>query len=271
MDYLEPCCCFDSSQYTGLPDAEPCPQEIGVPKLIAQLDALYNAGREDEAGEFLQRWRGEAKRLGDWRGELSMLSELMGHTRRSRDRELGLEAVNAGLVIIREHRMGGTVSGATVLLNAATTMKAFGLARESLPIFEHVSRVYGQHLDPNDYRFGGLYNNMALSYADVGDFAQAERHFLLALRTIARCPEPDNELAVTWCNLAELYDRQDPEDPRCSDCMEKAWEHLNAPELRWDGYHAFTVSKCLPSFDYFGFFLYARELRERMEKIHEGT
>ena len=92
-----------------------------MPKLIAQLDALYNAGREDEAGEFLQRWRGEAKRLGDWRGELSMLSELMGHTRRSQDRELGLEAVNAGLDIIREHRMGGTVSGATVLLNAATT------------------------------------------------------------------------------------------------------------------------------------------------------
>lgn len=268
MDYIEPCCCFDSSQYTGTPDAEPCADPLRVPKLIEELDALYNAGREDEAGRFLEHWRAEARRRGDWRGELSLLSESMGHYRRSKEADKGLEAVNAGMDIIREHRMGSTVSGATVLLNAATTMKCFGRAKESLPVFEHVSRVYAQHLDPTDYRFGGLYNNMALSYQDVGDFRRAEQYFTLALRVIARCPAPDNELAVTWCNLAEMYDRQDAEDARINECMEKAWEHLNAPGLVQDGYHAFTASKCLPTFDYFGFFLYAAELRERVERIY---
>ena len=167
--------------------------------------------------------------------------------------------------------MGGTVSGATVMLNAATTMKCFGRAAESLPIFRHISRVYADNLAPEDYRFAGLYNNMALSYADVGDYAGAERHFKLAMQAIARCPHPENELAVTLCNLAELYDKQDPEDPRCAECMERAWEYLNAEGLPRDGYHAFMASKCIASFDYFGFFLYAEELRARVKEIYEGT
>ena len=109
---------------------------------------------------------------------------------------------------------------------------------------------------------------MALSYEDVEDFAGAERCFRLALGGIGHSRNPENELAVTWCNLAELYDRQDPEDPRIGDCMEKAWDCLNAPSLPRDGYHAFTISKCAPSFDYFGYFLYSRELKERAEEIY---
>ncbi len=271
MDHIDPICPFDASQYTGTPDAEPSGASIPVRERIARLDALYNAGREKEAGELLERSRAEARELGDWRGELSMLSEMMGHYRRGMEAQKGLQAVEDGLALIREHRLGSTVSGATVMLNAATTMKCFGQADRSLPVFRHVARVYGENLSPEDYRFAGLYNNMALSYADVGDFANAERHFQLALRGIARCPNPENETAVTLCNLAELYDKQDPEDERIGECMEKAWENLNAAGLPRDGYHAFTVSKCIPSFDYFGYFLYAEELRQRVEEIYEGT
>lgn len=269
MDYLEPPCCFDTSAYTGMPDTEPTGEQVNVPEVIRQLDALYDAGREEQAGDFLRQWREKAAAMGDWRGELSLLSELMGHYRRSKEAGHGLNAVSDGLAIIREHRMGGTVSGATVMLNAATTMKCFGKAAESVPVFQHVCRVYSGKLDPYDYRFGGLYNNMALSYSDMGDYDQAERYFRLAMSVIARCESPDNELAVTLCNMAEMYDRIDHEDERIGNCMEKAWEHLNAPGLPRDGYHAFTISKCAPSFDYFGYFIWAKELKERAVKIYE--
>ncbi len=53
--------------------------------------------------------------------------------------------------------------------------------------------------------------------------------------------------------------------------MEQAWEYLNDPALPRNGYHAFTASKCIPSFDYFGYFLYSRELKERVERIYAGT
>ena len=271
MDYIEPCCCFDSSLYRGIPDAEPCRDPIDVPAVIARLDALYNAGREKEALVLLEQTRDEARARVDWRGELSMLSELLGYHRRDGDREKAMAAVNGSLDLLRLHRMGATVSGATVLLNAATTLKCFGRAKESIPIFEHVARVYGDNLDPTDYRFAGLYNNMGLSYADEEDYLQAERCFRLALQVIAHSRNPQNELAVTCCNLAELYDRQDPEDPRIGEYMEKAWDYLNDPALPRNGYHAFTISKCAPSFDYFGYFLYSRELKERAEKIYAGS
>lgn len=271
MDIFEPACCFDASAYTGTPDAAPTGETIDVPRIVQALDALYDTGREAQAGEFLESWRTRAAEIGDWRGELSMLSELMGHYRRSGEKDKGLKAIDDGLALIRAHHMGSTVSGATVMLNAATTMKCFGRAAESVPVFEHVCRVYAAHLSPEDYRFGGLYNNMALSYADVEDYDKAERHFKLAMAVIKRCENPDNELAVTLCNMAEMYDKIDHEDERVEQCMEAAWEHLNAPGLPRDGYHAFTISKCAPSFDYFGYFLYAKQLKERAARIYAGA
>lgn len=271
MDYTEPCCIFDASQYTGLPDAEPCEKSIDVPGIIKNLDALYAQGRENEAQSFLEDKLNESRSIGDWRGELSMLSELLGQYRRSMSEDKGIRTVNEALELIRAHRMAETISGATVMLNAATTLKCFGRAKESIPIFCHVSRVYSSKLDPGDYRFPGLYNNMALSYADVGDIPSAERHFKLALMLISALPNAGNDMAVTYCNMAEMYAKLDLEDERIYDCMEKAWDCLSEPGLPHDGYHAFTISKCAPSFDYFGYFLYAKELKERAESIYAGS
>ena len=271
MDYTEPSCCFDATQYTGVPDSAPTGQTLPVPELIRELDRLYDSGRESEAGVFLETWREKAREMGDWRGELSLLSELMGHYRRDKNRGKGLQSVEDGLKLIREHRLGHTISGATVMLNAATTLKCFGKAEESVPVFEHVCRVYADNLDPGDYRFAGLYNNMALSYADVGAYGEAELCYKRAMKIIAGCQNPENELAVTLCNLAELFERIDPEDPRIGESMERAWEYLNAPQLPKDGYHAFTISKCFPSFDHFGYFIWAKALKERAEKIYAGT
>ncbi len=271
MDHNEACCIFDATQYTGVPDGHPCPRIVDVPDLIRRLDALYAAGREGEAEAFLEDALSKARRGGDWRAELSILSELLGQYRRSMNERKGLRTVDEALALIREHRMGRTVSAATVMLNAATTLKCFGHAAESIPIFSHVSRVYADNLDPSDYRFAGLYNNMALSFDDTGDLAGAERCFKLALKIIEKTEHPGNDSAVTWCNLAEMYARRDPLDPRVEDCMEKAWACLNEPGLPRDAYHAFTASKCAPTFDYFGYFLYAKELRQRSEDIYAGT
>lgn len=270
-DYTESCCPFDSSMYTGTPDSAPCPVSLPVRDVIGELDRLYEQGREAEAQSFLEDWQKKAAECGDWRAELSFTSELLGQYRRSGDGAKGLAAVDRALSLIREHRMGQTLSGATVLLNAATTLKCFGQAGESLPIFRHVSRVYSQKLDPMDYRFAGLYNNMALSCADVEDYQGAERYFTLAMKIMEGCENPGNDMAVSCCNMAEMYAKRDMEDERIEQCMERAWELLNDERLPRDGYHAFTISKCAPTFDYFGYFLYAKELRERAEKIYAGT
>ncbi len=271
MDHNEFCCIFDASQYTGVPDASSCPQVLNIPALVKKLDSMYAAGHEAEATALLEQARTDACSAGDWRSELSVLSELLGHYRRTLEKDKALNTVRDALDIIRRHHLGQTVSGATVMLNAATTLKAFGLAADSVPIFTHVARVFSDNLDPADYRFAGLYNNMALSYDDIGDLESAERFFHLAVRRIRQTAQPENDLAVTYCNMADMYGKRDPEDPRIEEYLEKAWASLNAPALPHDGYHAFTISKCAPTFDYFGFFLYAKELRARAEEIYAGN
>ena len=72
-------------------------------------------------------------------------------------------------------------------------MRSIFLSREQvfsrrLPLFEHVLTVYSENLDPNDYRFAGLYNNMALSYEDTGASEKAEAFFGRALDVLERLP-----------------------------------------------------------------------------------
>ena len=264
-------CCFDASEYTGLPDSEPCEKALDVPAIIRGLDALYAQNREDEAQRYLERHLEEARQAKDWRAELSITSELLGQYRRSMDREKGLAAVESALALVKEHRLGRTVSGATVLLNAATTLSCFGEHADALPIFRHVCRVYADNLDPHDYRFAGLFNNMANAHAAYGEPRQAEEMFLSAIRILEGLEGGESEIAVTLCSLAELYDAADPEDARIADCLERAWACLDKPGLRRDGYYAFMALKCLPTFDRLGFFLYAAELKERIDAIHAGT
>lgn len=269
-DYIEPNCCFDAGM-ENLPDGRATGRTVPVPQIIARLDGLFDRGLEADAKSFLNTWRCCARAMGDWRGELSLLSELMGLHRRTGDKKSAMQAVDDGMELIKTHALCSTVSGATIMLNAATTMKAFGRAGDSLPVFQQVCRVYGEKLDPLDYRFGGLYNNMALSYADLGDTAAAEKYFQRAMAVIRTCQNPENELAVTECNMAHMYDRADGEDERIGQCMERAWAYLDSPHLPRDGYYAFTASKCAPAFDYFGYFIYAGELKERAEKIYAGN
>lgn len=270
-DYIESRCCFDAAAYKKAPDAAPTAEKLNVPEIIRGLDALYEQGRENSAQDYLEGWLRLSREKGDWRCELSMLSELLGQYRRSGDRDKGLECVRQALELVEKHSMSDTLSGATVQLNAATTLKCFGRAEEALALFRRVSRVYSDKLDPLDYRFAGLYNNMALALTDKGEYKSAEQYFLRAMAVMEHCPGGENELAVSCCNLAELYGRQDMEDVRIGQRLEMAWDYLNSDGLKKDGYHAFTISKCAPCFDYFGYFLYAGELRERAKRIYEGT
>lgn len=252
MSFNEAACCFDASMYTGTPDAVPCAQSLDTKSIIAGLDKLLFSGDDAAAGEYLDRWCQRAQEVGDWRTELTLQSELMGFHRRTSDKNAAMAAVERGLELIREHRLGSTVSGATIILNAATTLKAYGMAEQSIPMFVQTCRVYSQTLDPMDYRFGGLYNNMALSYADIGEYDTAEGYYKKALGVIVHCDTPQNELAVTYCNLAELYERMGREAD-IAKALNLALDNLRSPALPHDGYYDFTVSKCLPTFEHFGY------------------
>ena len=56
-----------------------------------------------------------------------------------------------------------------------------------------------------------------------------------------------------------------------NDCVERAWELLNDESVPHNGYYAFVAEKCAPTFGFYGFFAYEKELKERAEKIYAGN
>ena len=245
--------------------------KINVPKLLEELDSIYASENLEKAEELLESTIQKARKIEDWSAELSILSEMMGFYRRNNKADKGLGSVYDGLDLIKAHGLENSVSGATVMLNAATTLKAFGKAADGIPVFKAAESTFTNKLDPNDYRFAGLYNNMALSFVDIDDIKSAEECYSKALSILGTCKNGECEMAVTYCNMAYMYHKANPEDERINAVMEKAEQCLESPNLVKDGYYAFTASKCYSAFDFFGFFLYADKLKRISEKISESN
>lgn len=247
-------------------------ERIPIRHVIDKLDRTLARGDYDEGTRLLDYWLREARALGDEDGELSVLSEMMGLSRRTNDREKGLAAIARGLELLDRSGLSDTVSGATILLNAATTKKHFGDAAGALPLYRRAEEIYSARLSPDDERFGGLYNNYALSLADTGERAKAEEYFNRALAVMEkRGADGKTGVAVTCVNLADFFEAGNvpDKDERINAALERAWAALDDPDAPRDGEYAFVASKCAPAFSFYGWFFAASELEKRMREIHE--
>jgi len=247
-------------------------EHIPIRHVIDKLDRALARGDYAEGIRLLDYWILEARALEDEDGELSVTSEMMGLSRRVNDRGRGLAAVSRGLEMLEKSGLSDTVSGATVLLNAATTKKHFGDAAGALPLYRRAEDVYSARLAENDERFGGLYNNYASSLAETGDRDKAEEYYKRALALMdALGAAGKTGVAVTAVNLADFYNAGDDhdKDEKINAMLERAWGALDAPDTPRDGEYAFVASKCAPAFSYYGWFFAASELEKRMKEIHE--
>ena len=241
---------------------------IPMREIIEESDRLFNAEKTAELGEHLRKWRAEAQRIGDREGELGILSELMGHYRMQGDRERGLAAVRDGFTLLGKLGIGGSVSAGTILINGATALQAFGEIDESLNYYKEAFRCYGAHLDPNDWRFAGLLNNMAAAYAAKHDVRYAEAYYRKALDVLKACGNL-MDAAVTHVNLAQMYAAEaGPDDPRIPVELDLAAACFDDPAAERDGYYAHTCRKCASAFGPLGRPEFEAELNRRADDYY---
>ena len=242
---------------------------IPMQEIIQECDRLFNAEKSAELGEHLRKWREEARRIGDREGELGILSELMGHYRMQGDRERGLMAVRDGFALLGQLGIGGSVSAGTILLNGATALQAFGDVDGALNYYKEAFRCYGAHLDPNDWRFAGLLNNMAAAYAAKHDVKYAEAYYRKALDVLKACGNL-MDAAVTHVNLAQMYAAENRDDPRIASEFELAVACFDDPTAVRDGYYAHTCRKCASAFGPLGYPEIEEELNRRADEYYAG-
>lgn len=269
FDYEEPSCPLSGGKefyYPGTASAE----KIPVARVIEKLDSCYSKNDTAAAKRLLDYWQNEAFSAGDLSGELSVINELLGYYRKTGDK------LNSDKTIVRAYELISlmdlqmTLSGATVMLNIATNKNAFGDSGEAADIYAEVLKIYNKELVPYDVKFAGLYNNYALSLADSGRTADAEKYFTAAIELCGKDKNEKINASVTYINMAEMYYAINPLDDKIEDLLQKAWDILEN-EKNQNGYYAFVISKCAPSFRRFGWFFVADKLTERARKIYERS
>lgn len=243
-------------------------------RILEKLDGFLRKNDYSSAKKHLEYWHSEAEMLGDNNCALLLKNELMGLCRKLGEGDKAISYAESAIELIKKMNIEFNVGAATTYLNSATVFKAFGKADESLPLFEKAKKIYEQNLPLNDERLGGLYNNMALAYVDLKMFDEADELYKKAVIVMQGIDGKETEQAITYLNMASAAEvRYGLENAQniIADYCEKAMALLETGKNRTDGDYAFACEKCSSVFDYYGYFIYNRELTERCRRIYEGS
>ena len=266
-DYEEPRCLLCDREGAD-PGVRPVPQQ----RIIQKLDEYMS--RRDYAGaeRHLLYWLEEAQRGHDERGELVVRNELVGHYRKTGEREKALAQGEKALALLDALDFAGTVSAGTTYVNVDTACSAFGENERALALFEQARAIYEAQPHTRLHLLGGLYNNMALVYKALGRYDEACALFDRAMAVMGEVPGGVLEQAITCLNIADTVAAErglEEGEARINELLERAYALLRDPSAPHDGYYAFVCEKCAPSFSYYGWFAAAEELQTEARAIYE--
>ncbi|MEE1064658.1 MAG: tetratricopeptide repeat protein [Acutalibacteraceae bacterium] len=247
--------------------------QILTQRVLSKLDEHLGRNDYDAAERHLLYWFAEAKAENDKRCMMLILNELAGLYRKLGREEDALRTVSSALELIEEMGIAENIGAGTTYINCATVYKAFGKAESALPLFEKAKSVYEKELSPDDKRFGGLFNNMALALVDLERYDEAYELYDKAVTVMENADDGDLEVAITYLNIASAKETElgaVESDEVVREYIEKAMKILDEHENR-DGYYAFVCEKCASVFGYFGYFIYEKDLEKRARDIYERS
>ena len=199
-------------------------------------------------------------------------NELIGHYRKTGNKEASLENADRALELLKELDFGESLSAGTTYVNAATACNAFGENERSLELFEKARQIYEGSSRTDPALLGGLYNNMALTLAALGRFDEARPLFDKAMVIMEKVPAGRLEQAITCLNMADTLEQEkgmEEGEKEIYALLDRAYELLSEDGGAEPGYYAFVLEKCAPAFSYYGYFLAAQELEEKAKEIYE--
>ncbi len=245
----------------------PIPQQRVIEKMDEYMSRRDYAGAE----RHLLYWLEEARAGNDLRGALLVRNELVGHYRKTGEREKALASADDALKLLEALGFEGTISAGTTYVNIATALNAFGENGRALALFEKAVPLYESSPATAPELLGGLYNNMALACASAGRFDEAMALYEKAVARMESAPHGALEIAVTrlnQANLTEARDGMEAGERRIYALVDEAVALLDRPDLEHDGYYAYVCKSCVPTLEYYGYFDDARRLDEEAERIY---
>ena len=270
-DYLEPECVICDKPVGTKQKIQRIPQA----RISRRLDELMGQKEYGQAENLLKYWVAEAKANGDVQGEFMVYNEMMGYYRKMGLKIEGYEAINKALELLPGLEYEQTVSGATCYTNAATVYTAFNEPDKALHLFRKAEQIYLDNIKNNEFKYASLCNNMALALVQLKNYAEADKYYRRSLEVLDQCPSSELEKAMAWLNIADAVIAQkgvnEESENEIVEYLYNAQLCLDDETVERDSYYAFVRDKCYPIYEYFQWYSYADELKERIREINERT
>ena len=175
---------------------------MNVEKFYETLDSYFTQQQIDQVDPFLAASLEQAKEEQDYGAYISICNEMIGFYRSISAFEKAYIAAEDVFLLMEELNMENTEHFATTLLNAATAYRAAGDYTTALRYYRQALQIYDGILNPQDYRYAGLYNNMSILLEKMDDNEEAIAYAKKALSVIETLPDSEPQTATTMTNLA---------------------------------------------------------------------
>ena len=247
-------------------------ERIPISRFLSRLDACFDRNDRKGARECLRFWEGEARRLGDDRGLLTVLNEAVGYYRRTKKKTRALQAMEECLQLAEALGQTESASGATVFTNAATTLSFFGETARALALYDRAAACFTAQGQTASYEYAALLNNRAAIFNEQKRYDAAEADWRQAIDILKQVGYHDGEIAISLIMLAHLtYDRDETAVAQVEALLDEAWEYVNSDNQPKDGNYAYVLRKCAPSLDYFQRPDEAQACRDVAKEIYTGN
>lgn len=295
-DYVEPACSCDPGEFAKADRVKMIPQD----RVVAKMNELMGRRDYDGCERLLKYWMDEAKLGADLRGQLFLSNEMIGHYRKTGNREAAFAAIEQALGLIGTLSMEDTISAGTTYVNAGTACQAFSEPERAYEMFLKAEEIYEGTDSTGPQLLGGLYNNMALTCTALCRYSDARERYEKALVVMGRVPGGKLEQAITYLNMADLVKAEkgmEAGEQEIYSLLDRAAVLLDvlpapdgaaqleaevsgtldcgvvseAPDAPKDGYYAFVCEKCAPVFSYYGYFRVAEKLQKAAEEIYRES
>ena len=266
-DYVEPNCVVCEKPFGMFEEVKPVPQQ----RIMDKMDEYMSVQDYKGAERHLKYWLEEAKLGLDKKGELMIRNELIGHFRKTQNYNEFIESAKRSEELISELEYEKSLSAATSYINIATAYNSFAQNEKALEYFLKAKEIYESSSHVKNDLLGGLYNNMGLAYADLKMYKESIESYNKALEIMKNTKGGDLEVAITYLNMANVYEAMlgyEEAESTIFDLLDKAMVCFDSNDIERNGYYAYVCDKCYPTFSYYGYFMFANELKSRMDNIY---
>lgn len=175
---------------------------MNMDAFFEELDSYFDKNQVEKIDDFLTASLARAKEEEDYAAYISICNEMIGFYRSVSAFQKAYEAAEDVLLLMEELKLEDTEHFATTLLNAATAYSAAGDYAQALRLYRQAMQIYERLLQPEDYRWASLYNNMSIMLEKAGEDREAVESAKRALAIIEKQEGNEAQTATTLTNLA---------------------------------------------------------------------